>query len=105
MKHTYLCIWPNGTITVARAANPDELFFILDEEGDPTIRVINEQTARIYKLPPSYTAIRTEGRGKRIHASVVYTKTNGETMHIDESEMEAVSFTAKRAIELLTDKG
>jgi len=26
-------------------------------------------------------------------------------MHIDESEMEAVSFTAKRAIELLTDKG
>lgn len=32
----YLINWPNGTISIITADTPDELFWRMDEEGDPT---------------------------------------------------------------------
>ena len=32
----YLINWPNGTISIITADTPDDLFWRMDEEGDPT---------------------------------------------------------------------
>lgn len=42
----YLINWPNGTISIITADNADELFWRMDQEGDPTFPDIE-----IYILP------------------------------------------------------
>jgi hypothetical protein len=42
----YLINWPNGTISIITANTPDELFWRMDEEGDPT-----SPDVEIYILP------------------------------------------------------
>jgi hypothetical protein len=32
----YIAKWPNGTVTILSAKNKKDLFFKLDEEGDPS---------------------------------------------------------------------
>ena len=34
---TYIAKWPNGTISIVQAKNMTELFWELDNEGDPTM--------------------------------------------------------------------
>jgi hypothetical protein len=34
---TYIAKWPNGTISILQAKNMMELFWELDNEGDPTM--------------------------------------------------------------------
>jgi hypothetical protein len=49
MKHTYLCKWPNDTISILTAENNFELFDKLDVEGDPT-----DERNKIYRLPEDF---------------------------------------------------
>jgi hypothetical protein len=44
--NNYLINWPNGTISIITADNSDELFWRMDEEGDPT-----SPDVEIYVLP------------------------------------------------------
>ena len=46
---TYLCKWPDKTISVLTAKSERDLFFKLDSEADPSY-----PTVRIYKLPVDF---------------------------------------------------
>lgn len=48
-------MWPNGTFTVTTASNDDDLFWILDEEGNPFI-------AKVYLLPTRFTITTNDER-------------------------------------------
>jgi len=40
----YIAKWPNGTVTILSAKNKRDLFFKLDEEGDPSEAEIEHVT-------------------------------------------------------------
>ena len=58
----YLVIWPNQTISVLFAFDEIDLFWKLDEEGDPTCK-----SNKIYVLPEGFH-IRTEFFQNEINA-------------------------------------
>lgn len=39
----YVCRWPDGSLTIAAADSENELFYVLDEVGDPTSVEVHEQ--------------------------------------------------------------
>jgi hypothetical protein len=45
---TYIAKWPNGTVSILTASDIDDLFWMLDEEGDPSAAEIFQLKQRFH---------------------------------------------------------
>ncbi len=74
--NNYLAKWPNGTITILSANSISDLYYHLDEEGDP-------DAADVYKLPRKFHLI-TCIKKRKIHSDF-----NGE---LSASNLQKITF-------------